>query len=117
MGSQTVVTDPQPFLQLYRLAYLSRFPDYWPISGMEHWQGSYGILDKPYNYVQDEMSYQVTSRCPPQHTLPSIYEVFVGRQPIYTQQLDVFAYELLFRRGEMQHAGVTDGNQATATSW
>ena len=60
------------------------------------------------------MSYQVTSRCPPQGTLPSIYEVFVGRQPIYTQQLDVFAYELLFRRGEMQHAGVTDGNQATA---
>src|SRR5215467_14156804 len=33
---------------------------------------------------------------------------------IYTQQLDVFAYELLFRSGEMPHAGVTDGNQATA---
>ena len=60
------------------------------------------------------MSYQVTSRCPPRGTLPSIYEVFVGRQPIYTRQLDVFAYELLFRRGEMPHAGVTDGNQATA---
>jgi EAL and modified HD-GYP domain-containing signal transduction protein len=60
------------------------------------------------------MSHQVTSRCPLQHTLPSIYEVFVGRQPIYTQQLDVFAYELLFRSGDMQHAAVTDGNQATA---
>ena len=60
------------------------------------------------------MSHQVTSRCLPQHTLPPIYEVFVGRQPIYTQQLDVFAYELLFRSGELQHAGVTDGNQATA---
>ena len=60
------------------------------------------------------MRHQVTSRCPPQHTLPPAYEVFVGRQPIYTQQLDVFAYELLFRSGEMQHAGVTDGNQATA---
>ena len=60
------------------------------------------------------MSYQVTSHCPPRGTLPSIYEVFVGRQPIYTQQLDVFTYELLFRRGEMPHAGVTDGNQATA---
>ena len=60
------------------------------------------------------MSHQVTSRCPPPHMLSPIYEVFVGRQPIYTQQLDVFAYELLFRRGEMQHAGVTDGNQATA---
>jgi len=28
--------------------------------------------------------------------------------------LEVFAYELLFRSGELQHAGVTDGNQATA---
>ena len=60
------------------------------------------------------MSHQVTSRCPPQPMLSPIYEVFVGRQPIYTQQLDVFAYELLFRSGEMPHAGVTDGNQATA---
>ena len=60
------------------------------------------------------MSHQVTSRCPPQPTLRPIYEIFVGRQPIYTPQLDVFAYELLFRSGEMQHAGVTDGNQATA---
>jgi c-di-GMP-related signal transduction protein len=60
------------------------------------------------------MRHQVPSRCPPQPTLPPAYEVFVGRQPIYTQQLDVFAYELLFRSGEMQHAGVTDGNQATA---
>src|SRR5215475_7844052 len=59
------------------------------------------------------MSHQVTSRCLPQHTLPPTYEVFIGRQPIYTQDLDVFAYELLFRSGEMQHAGVTDGNQAT----
>jgi EAL and modified HD-GYP domain-containing signal transduction protein len=60
------------------------------------------------------MSHQVTSRRLPPHTLPPIYEVFVGRQPIYTQQMDVFAYELLFRSGEVQHAGVTDGNQATA---
>ena len=60
------------------------------------------------------MSHQVTSRCLPQPKLPPIYEVFVGRQPIYTQQLDVFAYELLFRSGDLQHAGVTDGNQATA---
>jgi EAL and modified HD-GYP domain-containing signal transduction protein len=60
------------------------------------------------------MNQQVPSRCSRQHPLPPIYEVFVGRQPIYTQQLDVFAYELLFRSGEMQHAGVTDGNQATA---
>jgi EAL and modified HD-GYP domain-containing signal transduction protein len=60
------------------------------------------------------MNHQVTFQHSSQHTLPPIYEIFVGRQPIYTQQLDVFAYELLFRSGEMQHADVTDGNQATA---
>ena len=56
------------------------------------------------------MSHQVTSRCLPQHTLPPIYEIFVGRQPIYTQQLDVFAYELLFRSGELQ-PGDADAGQ------
>ena len=60
------------------------------------------------------MNHQVTFQRLPQPTLPPVYEIFVGRQPIYTQQLDVFAYELLFRSGEMQHADVTDGNQATA---
>ena len=60
------------------------------------------------------MSHQVTFQRSPQHTPPPTYEIFVGRQPIYTQQLDVFSYELLFRSGEMQHADVTDGNQATA---
>lgn len=49
-----------------------------------------------------------------QDTLPPTYDVFVGRQPIYTREMDVFAYELLFRSGEAQHAHVTDGNQATA---
>lgn len=44
----------------------------------------------------------------------SVREVFVGRQPIYTRQLDVFAYELLFRSGEVQQASFMDGNQATA---
>ena len=53
-------------------------------------------------------------RRPPQDTLPPTYDVFVGRQPIYTQEMDVFAYELLFRSGDVQHAHVTDGNQATA---
>jgi EAL and modified HD-GYP domain-containing signal transduction protein len=60
------------------------------------------------------MSHQVTFQRSPQPTLPPTYDIFVGRQPIYTQQLDVFAYELLFRSGETQHADVTDGNQATA---
>jgi EAL and modified HD-GYP domain-containing signal transduction protein len=54
------------------------------------------------------------SRCLLQDTPPSTYDVFVGRQPIYTPQLDVFAYELLSRSGDVQHACITDGNQATA---
>ena len=32
-------------------------------------------------------------------------EVFVGRQPIYDRQLDVVAYELLFRSSEENQAG------------
>jgi EAL and modified HD-GYP domain-containing signal transduction protein len=40
-------------------------------------------------------------------------DIFVGRQPIYTRQLDVFAYELLFRNGEGNQARVTNGSQAT----
>jgi EAL and modified HD-GYP domain-containing signal transduction protein len=41
-------------------------------------------------------------------------DVFVGRQPIYNRQLEVFAYELLFRSGEGNQAGVLDGDQATS---
>jgi EAL and modified HD-GYP domain-containing signal transduction protein len=47
-------------------------------------------------------------------TLPSTRDVFVGRQPIYNRQMDVFGYELLFRSGDVQHACFADGNQATA---
>jgi EAL and modified HD-GYP domain-containing signal transduction protein len=43
-----------------------------------------------------------------------MYDVFVGRQPIYDRQLDVYAYELLFRSGESNHARVTDGDRATS---
>jgi EAL and modified HD-GYP domain-containing signal transduction protein len=60
------------------------------------------------------MSHQVTFQRSPHPALPPTYEIFVGRQPIYTQQLAVFAYELLFRSGETQYADVIDGNQATA---
>lgn len=41
-------------------------------------------------------------------------EIFVGRHPIYTPQLDVVAYELLFRSGERNQARVINGNQATS---
>lgn len=42
-------------------------------------------------------------------------DIFVGRQPIYDRQLNVVAYELLFRsRGDVNQAEITDGNQATS---
>jgi EAL and modified HD-GYP domain-containing signal transduction protein len=38
----------------------------------------------------------------------------VGRQPIYSRQLDVVAYELLFRSDDLDRATFTDGDRATA---
>jgi len=43
-----------------------------------------------------------------------INEVYVGRQPIFNRDLDVFGYELLFRSGHTAAANVIDGNQATS---
>lgn len=42
-------------------------------------------------------------------------EYFIARQPIFTAELDVIAYELLFRPSQgAQTAGVFDGNSATS---
>lgn len=41
-------------------------------------------------------------------------DVFVARQPIFDRNLDVFAYELLFRRADMASADVIDGDRATS---
>lgn len=42
-------------------------------------------------------------------------EVFVGRQPIYSRNLGVYAYELLFRSGELQNAsGAVSADGATS---
>ena len=41
-------------------------------------------------------------------------KVFVGRQPIYRDGVDVFAYELLSRDSELNRAAFTDGDRATA---
>jgi EAL and modified HD-GYP domain-containing signal transduction protein len=40
--------------------------------------------------------------------------VFIGRQPILNRQKKTFGYELLFRRGAVQSANVTDNVKATA---
>ncbi|PKM43310.1 MAG: hypothetical protein CVV05_15825 [Gammaproteobacteria bacterium HGW-Gammaproteobacteria-1] len=38
---------------------------------------------------------------------------YVGRQPIYDRALDVYAYELLYRRGNVNRATFSDGDLAT----
>lgn len=40
--------------------------------------------------------------------------VFVGRQPIFDRQQEVFAYELLYRDGQTNRADVVNGDEATA---
>ena len=41
-------------------------------------------------------------------------QALVGRQPIYRDGLDVFAYELLYRDSDLNRAAFTNGDQATA---
>jgi len=41
---------------------------------------------------------------------------YVGRQAIFDRQLDVVAYELLYRDSEENHARFSDANEATATT-
>ncbi|WP_297526887.1 EAL and HDOD domain-containing protein [Thiohalobacter sp.] len=40
--------------------------------------------------------------------------IYLGRQPIFDRDLEVYAYELLFRAGETNAAGEIDGDQATS---
>ncbi|MDH5546416.1 MAG: HDOD domain-containing protein [Gammaproteobacteria bacterium] len=46
-------------------------------------------------------------------TMESEQSAFVGRQPIYDKNLGIFAYELLYRSGLVNVAGVFDGDEAT----
>jgi EAL and modified HD-GYP domain-containing signal transduction protein len=41
---------------------------------------------------------------------------FVARQPIYDANLEVYAYELLFRDGDVDHADISDQEAATAST-
>ncbi|MDH5765958.1 MAG: HDOD domain-containing protein [Gammaproteobacteria bacterium] len=43
-------------------------------------------------------------------------EIFIGRQPIYNNNMGVFGYELLFRSGENNSANVNNDNAESATS-
>jgi EAL and modified HD-GYP domain-containing signal transduction protein len=44
----------------------------------------------------------------------AVEKAFVGRQPIYRDGVDVFAYELFSRHSELNRAVFTDGDKATA---
>lgn len=44
----------------------------------------------------------------------SAHNIFVGRQPIYDRDLNVHAYELLYRSSGANSAHVVDGDQATS---
>lgn len=49
-----------------------------------------------------------------EHETQQCYDrIFVARQPIFTAQMKIWGYELLFRHGETQGAVFTDGDQAT----
>ena len=39
--------------------------------------------------------------------------IYVARQPIFTAEMKIWGYELLFRNGETQSSVFTDGDQAT----
>ncbi len=43
-----------------------------------------------------------------------VAQAFVGRQPVFNRRGDIYAYELLFREGHTNAAGVLDGTQASA---
>ncbi|MFM8454675.1 MAG: EAL and HDOD domain-containing protein [Gammaproteobacteria bacterium] len=40
-------------------------------------------------------------------------EIYIGRQPIFDREQNVFGYELLFRRGNSTESQVLDGDEAT----
>lgn len=41
-------------------------------------------------------------------------DIYIARQPIYDCDLNVYAYELLFRDNDINRAGIVDGDQATS---
>ena len=54
------------------------------------------------------------AQAPPRDQDDTSDTAFVGRQPIFSPELDVFGYELLFRSGQQNAAVITDGDRATA---
>ena len=46
--------------------------------------------------------------------LVPLERILLSRQPIYSSDMSVFAYELLFRDGDSHQASFADGRRATA---
>jgi EAL and modified HD-GYP domain-containing signal transduction protein len=42
------------------------------------------------------------------------HDIFVGRQPIYGRRLELYAYELLYRGGDVDYADFSEGDKATS---
>jgi len=74
-----------------------------------HSQGWADLADN--NYLKPRRTPRYFCRCRSCETMESI---FIARQPIYNRDLGVYAYELLFRSAEANHANVVDGDQATS---
>lgn len=45
---------------------------------------------------------------------PITKDIFVGRQPIYDRHLQLYAYELLYRGGDVDFASFSEGDRATS---
>ncbi len=44
----------------------------------------------------------------------SMKEVFIGRQPVFDRDLNVYGYELLYRRDDINASGIIDDDRATS---
>ena len=44
-----------------------------------------------------------------------MHDAFIGRQPIFDRNIKVYAYELLYRHGFVNHAVIDDDDAASST--
>lgn len=49
-----------------------------------------------------------------QFEITPMQDIFVGRQPIYGRRLELYAYELLYRGGDVDFADFNEGDRATS---
>lgn len=59
-------------------------------------------------------SYTISDNNQTTRSASSMSDIYIARQPIYDRDLNVYAYELLFRGDTTNEAGFVDGDQATS---